>query len=637
MEKRILIFLLALTGMFSLLDAQRIAKININGNSYISKDELLKVVNSEKGAPYSDKVAALDSRLIHNLYLNAGFLFNRVEMDTLTVNNKFILAFGVYEGARIEVGEIKVHVSGDLDFDAKGLVDEFIGDKNWPYTQSLVSRLVDYLSLNLSNLGHPFSKISGSHRLDENNRAMISLNINPGPLVRIEGIKFVGLVKVRENVVNRETTFKKGDIFSMQEINKTQNNLYNTGLFDYVGIRTMVADTSDSQSVVVSFLLREIKPAYLELAFGFAYEENVPYNLSLAPEVTIGHNNLWGTGRRAALTIGTEYSFRSSISKIENTENLVRFRFVEPKIFHSRFDITTNLQFQQKKGVDRIDYNLGLIQFLTHYKLEERYIDAGITLQKVNTLESGNLDSLILMDTGNRDFIASIWNIITIDTRKHFINPVNALVYSLNSKYAYSIPLQPDSLQGNTEVSQYLTFRTFWNNYMPVTSSNRLIYALRLSGGIIIPIGKSDYIPVTERLYLGGSNSIRGIREQTAGDVYFNIVNGSPVPIGVGGKLSILMNNELRWIVKEWESFSLGFEAFVDAGYVWTDFQNIDDQTINAGSGLGVLLITPIGALRFDYAANLNPREWNNIVSQNEIYSYEEPPFLFHFGINFAF
>ena len=631
MEKSILILFLLLSTL--ILKAQNIDKIIFKGNEGENEEILRDIILSEEGDEFQTKKLSLDLRLLQNFYISKGYLFNSVAVDTVMAGNNFLIVYSINEERLITVGN--VDLTGSVPLDRQRIEREFGQRKGEPFTEQLINSFSNYLGLQLANNGYPFARLDGSYEISDTSTANVAIFVDAGPKVYISEIKYWGLQDVDIMIPERETVLELGEVYSDRKINETQNNLYTTGLFEYVGTRMSIPDPADSQQVTINFYLNEVDPRYVELSIGLAYEENVAYNLSFAPGVKIGHNNLWGVGRKASLSWRSEWAFSQQINDINNTEMVTQLQFVEPRVFSSSFTLTTNLGYKEKRGIDRIDYNLWLLQFLLPYRGDERLIDTGFSLQKVTTLEEGKVDTSVIVETDNQELIFSIWGLYTMDVRENYANPIDGSLTSVETKFSYSIPFE-DTLAH----SQYFTVRSFWNRYQPINRDNSLVYASRISGALILNIGESGYVPYTDRLFLGGANSIRGMAENTAGEVRFQVINNNElIPIGVGGKVSILMNNELRYIIADWGAISIGVEGFIDIGSVWPDIHHIDLSKWHAGTGLGVLLITPLGALRFDYGINLLPRRFNSIfqASDGSVLSYTEPPYVFHFGINFAF
>jgi outer membrane protein assembly factor BamA len=79
---------------------------------------------------------------------------------------------------------------------------------------------------------------------DVSNRGPVSINIEPGPLVRVSAVQVAGNSKVTELTINRQLTFKTGDLFKRSAILGSQRNLYLSGLFSEVEIdASPVADS----------------------------------------------------------------------------------------------------------------------------------------------------------------------------------------------------------------------------------------------------------------------------------------------------------------------------------------------------------------------------------------------------------
>jgi outer membrane protein insertion porin family len=630
MENRFLISLL----LPLMLTAQTIREIRFTGNNNFSDSELSALLLSRSGEDLDAKKQRLDVRFIDNFYQKNGYFFADISSMTLAQADGIVLLFTIAEGNLVRIDSLTLR--GRLPLDSTALSRDLERQAGVTFTLEKVNRLRNFIGLRLADTGFPFADITVDYQVFDSSLATIDFTIQSGPKVQVDSIRYVGLEDVASQIAERETVFRRGDIYSDTAIQETQNNLYNTGLFDYIGVRIVPVAGSDSSRVDVEYFVDEIDPAFVELSLGLAYEENVIYNLSLSPGFVIGHNNLWGVGRRISLTLLTEFAFSRKISDINATENLARLSFVEPRIFGTRFDLTNNLTYQEKRGIDRIDYNLWLLQFLLPYRFENTFIDAGFSFQQLNTLEEGKLDTSLIVQTDNREFIFSIWNIITSDVREDFANPIDGSLTSLETKYSYSIPFT-DSLAH----SQYITLRSFWNRYQPLFGVPGLIYASRLQAGAIFSIGANPLVPYTDRLFLGGANSIRGLAERTAGPLSFSTTSdGTLVPIGDGGKASLLINNELRYVFANWGMFSLGGEAFLDVGGLWPSLDKIAFNDWHAGTGLGALLLTPLGALRLDYGYNLRPRTLTNISLAPRSATprtYTEPDWVFHFSINFAF
>ena len=131
---------------------------------------------------------------------------------------------------------------------------------------------------------------------------------------------------------------------------------------------------------------------------------------------------------------------------------------------------------------------------------------------------------------------------------------------------------------------------------------------------MIVPIEDSNLIPIQERFFAGGENSVRSYRESQLGP---KDANGQPI----GGES--VATASLEWRHEVTGPFQTA--AFVDVGHVALDAQDLfDPQDIGVGIGLGFRYMLPIGPLRLDAAVNPDPDEF-------------EEEWVIHFSIGMPF
>lgn len=112
--------------------------------------------------------------------------------------------------------------------------------------------------------------------------------------------------------------------------------------------------------------------------------------------------------------------------------------------------------------------------------------------------------------------------------------------------------------------------------------------------GLIVPFGSTSDIPVPERFFLGGPDSVRSF--QLDGMAPRDNA-GNPT----GGLAYLQANVELQWPI--WRgTFVAAFTDFGNLTPEWDEFAW--DQT-RVAPGAGLRLYTPLGAVRLDYGFNL--------------------------------
>jgi outer membrane translocation and assembly module TamA len=87
----------------------------------------------------------------------------------------------------------------------------------------------------------------------------------------------------------------------------------------------------------------------------------------------------------------------------------------------------------------------------------------------------------------------------------------------------------------------------------------------------------------------GGGTTVRGYDTDALTPAF-------ALGVPIGGKVLLVMNQEVRVPVKRW----LGAVGFVDAGNTFTGFDTFSFQELKVGAGAGVRLETPVAILRLD-------------------------------------
>ena len=141
-----------------------------------------------------------------------------------------------------------------------------------------------------------------------------------------------------------------------------------------------------------------------------------------------------------------------------------------------------------------------------------------------------------------------------------------------------------------------------------------VVFAASARTGIVAPLGKTEEVPLTERLFNGGENSVRSFRED---ELLPRGVSGQPL----GGEAASTLNLELRLPL----TGNLAGSLFFDAGNVAEEVGDyLDFAGFRTGLGLGARYLLPIGPVRVDVGWNPAPKD-------------DEDEFVAHFSLGFPF
>jgi outer membrane protein assembly factor BamA len=140
------------------------------------------------------------------------------------------------------------------------------------------------------------------------------------------------------------------------------------------------------------------------------------------------------------------------------------------------------------------------------------------------------------------------------------------------------------------------------------------VLALSLRTGVIVPVGSTDVIPLQERFYNGGENTVRSFKEDELGP---KDSKGNPL----GGEAFTVLSAEWRRPIEG----DLEGALFVDLGNVEPDHSDyLRFADFESAIGYGLRYHLPVGPVRLDFAINPSPGE-------------DEDSFVIHFAVGMPF
>ena len=583
----------------------KVEKITFIGNSFFSAKELKKIIKSKAKKPFDARLMKLDQVLLTNWYLRNGFLKVFVNTEFRRKANQIFLEYTINEGKQYYLNQLKF--VGNKIITDNELKKKIPHDLHKPYRSNLIQDGISKIEKYYFNNGKPYVDIKESPEFEQDSLINLTIQIDENQTVSINEIQIMGLNLVRRYVARREIEINEGDIYSQEKIERSQRNLYGTGLFNFVHFQIVELDSSKS-AVKLIVNVNEKKSKWIGLKAGVAYEQEIIYGGTFDFGIEGGHRNLFGTGRTASASIIPSLSYDFGTRKIINPKNQYSFTYVEPRIFYSRTRGILKIAYFQARPSQTANYNFLSTSFqITHEYINNWTFESEIAYQNVNT------DSLeLLTDTQGQDRIYSISFDLIQDKRDNYLNTQRGHLMEFTNKFVYS-----NSYDGVKRINRFIKLTSLWNRYQAFPLYSKWVLASRIRGGAIIGINKITRIPPTERFYLGGASSVRGYPEQLLGPVQYDEAGNA---IAKGGRYMILGNLELR-VPLFWLFYG---EFFTDGGNVWTAFNRIKILSPKMSSGSGIAIMTPLGAIRFDYGLKWFPQR-------------NESKGEFHIGISFAF
>jgi outer membrane protein insertion porin family len=416
----------------------------------------------------------------------------------------------------------------------------------------------------------PHIRLDLQRRIDgEGHFVDVAVEGDPGPLAVVVGVDVEGLDRTDESVVRAQLAIPIGEPFDGETVDASLRNLYLTGLFQRVDVRNdWVGDEAASpRSMRVHLTFVEQETRTVEALLGWGSYERARGKLRFEEA------NLFGTGR--GLVVEGRLSQRGWRALATVTD---------PNFLRSGLTLSVSADALRREEPSFLDRAYGGTVALGRQITDHWIVRGGYSYRLHDGLTSNVLDPAAAIEsyTEGSPFLESRY-----DTRDSLIYP----------RSGYQIALQIDSnAPAFGSDLDFTRARFAASAYLPFNADTGL--AFRTDQGLLWPRDRSETIPLQERFYNGGENTVRSYRESLLGPLD---TNGRPL----GGEFRNVFGVELR-------SRLIGmFEGslFVDAGNVGTDIGDFGLSDISYAVGAGLRIALPIGPIRFDAGVNPEPRD----------------------------
>lgn len=469
----------------------------------------------------------------------------------------------------------------------------------------------------LKDHGFPYAAVRMEEQAGSTERRrVVVLTAAPGPLAHHGPIEIQGNSSVDDRVIQRQLTFKSGDVFRQSKLLESQRKLYALEVFQFANIQPVRDEGGQPTEIPTRVTVTEGKHRKVNFSFGYGTEEQGRV------EADWRHVNFFGGARTAG--VHGRYSSLDRGLKLDATQpHFLGRRYTlgaQGQYWHTdepAFDLDN---FGGRISVTRDFGRAGGALFgaraantlaLTYANEWEDYQIANETLEDLTArdeLIALGLDPRTGTGRGRRSSLS-------LDANRNTTNNV----LDARRGYLASLHLEQSGtwLGGNYD---YYELSGEGRYFVPV--GERVVIAVRArAGSIDAATDEPDDIPFYKRYFLGGSTNLRGW-----GRFEVSPLSGAGLPLG--GHSFMNFTTELR--VPIWGKLS--GVVFLDGGNVWTDSWNFDLKDMKYDAGPGLRYNTPIGPIRADLGIQLKRIPGLLVNGESELRRYR-----FHFSIGQAF
>ncbi len=656
---------------------RKVESVGVDGNKYFDTatlKDLLSVHRADtldRHGAYSQALVSADVSALTAVYQNNGFSAVKVTPDTgagqggtAKPSRKptgLAVLYHIDEGPQQRVGTVTL--DGNTHAPANSLLPLLNTSPGQLFSpQNLASDrdtlLTDYLSRGFDQAQ---VEVEQKPHAGDPNQLDVVFHVTEGEQVFVRKVLLTGLHFTRPDTVSRAITLHSGDPLNQTALQETQRNLYNFALFNEVD--TAVENPAGAEPwKTVLVQTSEARRWTLTYGFGFETQTGTPQNNCKGYQAATGSscnpNGKPGVSPRVLLDVTRNNLFgREQSASIQGTygllEQKINFVYQNPHFLgHPNFGLSLTGGYANSQDVTTYvasKLNGGL-------RITEHFEGSGALLSRANTL-------VYFMDFRRVKVQGS-----SLQVYPAAIGELAAAVRVAGPGLTWVRDTRDSPLDAHrgtyTSFQEFLSSHKFGSqaqfNRLDVSNSSfwsfdkeRFVLARNSRYAQERAFGENadELIPLPERIYSGGSTSLRGFNVNGAGPR--DPETGYPV----GGAGALVNSTELRLPppTLPWFGDSVSFVLFHDMGNVFRNagdawesalrvrqperdackvlsYPTIDPVTkkqvapapegtatstgtpgacrfdyFSHAAGLGVRYHTPIGPIRLDFSYNLNP------------------------------
>ena len=606
--------------------------VNFQGNHQFEDKQLLAFVPVKKGrsvfghffsrGKFSEDLIRKSVNAITAAYKDAGFADVVVTPMVADYEPRVDVTFQISEGEQYKVSDLKLE-----DNNHAGSVQDIIGNHalnlatGKPYSPTLLQQDRNYILAQYLDRGYLNARFHSDVSFESANRHLVDVvyTITPGPEANISEVVPLGAEVTRTSFLTEMTgpEVTPGKPLSLGNFLKSESDLYSLAIFDWTSIKPL-APVSDQQQEEVLVKVHESPRNSIDLGGGFEVlprSGNIPVGTVALPGIPpIGVGSRFTASQQSFW--GPRVSIQFARHNLRGRAETASFGLV-----YSRLDQRATLTYSDPRI--RTSSWSSLISLSAERTTQNSIYTgelAGASWQVEKALDKQRTRNLILRYSYQRTLLTNITipDLVLPEDRHVRLSTV-AVQYVRDTRdkpldarrgiyQTATVEVSPTTLGSSVN---FVRFFGQTSLYKPITSW--LLWANNFRLGLAKPFAGAA-VPLSERFFSGGADSIRGFPINGAGPQRTVPACSNPadpstcvnLQVPIGGRQLFILNSELRFPlgIKE----GLGAAVFYDGGNVYGPIgisRFIQDYTNTIGVGLRYK--TPVGPIRFDIGQNLNP------------------------------
>lgn len=573
----------------------RIKSIKFEGNDVLTSRALRKLMKTKRarwflGGRYEEGKLEQDLMQVLDEYGNHGRLEAEI-VDTemiYTPNGKGLrLTVRLSEGPEYKVDVLDVDENAVFDDDeVLDWIEVHAGDV---HDKGQVADDAQAIQDSYQASGYVDARVMPQVTMDRQDKTTnVLYNVDEGDLKYVKEIRITGNEITKDEVIRRRLALAPGDRYDGKAREASKRSIENTRYFDEV--RLTLANPAEDDDFYTDMLVDVVegKTDTFNFGAGFSTEEGVSgfAELHMNNFDILNWPRFSGGGQQLMLRLNLgDRRDQYSISFTDPEFMGMPFSFGFD-LFDESYEVRGGAEYREEERGGQLRIGKALSPYLT-YRTSWRYEETDIS----------ELPFFV-----NRELRRQRGNSTTISTQYQLERNTIDSYRNPTSGARHVGTLEVAGLLGGDNEFVKLELDSTW--YWPITEDKRWVFSLKTREGWMTEFGDSDWVPLQDRFYAGGSTTVRGYDNRDIGPWQREFTFFGDT-FATGGDIRLITNLEVKYEVTE----ILRLYTFFDAGGVWDDSDfNLGDMRYSLGLGLGVT-VPGMGPIRVDYGFPLNADE----------------------------
>src|SRR6266853_2075015 len=513
----------------------------------------------QKNLPFVAADMQEGAELVHRFYVARGFLDSVVDPPRYIFQgqiNRVDVVIPIHEGRQYVFGSISF--TGRTIYDSETLRGQMSDLLQQPYTDARVADIPRRIEAYYKARGYYDVKVDATAAPDEavNGRVPVQVVISPGAVYHFDSVTVNGLDRLHPSYVVKRFSRLEGKTYSPDVLDERFRTLMKTGLFNILQIKPVPVD---GHLLRLDISAEEAKSKEFGFSIGYGtYEGGIV-------GVQYRDRDLFGYGR--PVTTSIEVSQRGYKGEI---------------LYEDPFFLDTDFAFKARLAAITFDYD-GYTKFELGGRLEltrkiTKQDEAGLifAVRHVKITDAG-IKPIFLGDQNY--FVNTVGLTNTLDMRESpYVTPRGFLINNTLDLASNAFGSDIEFIRGTTRLGYYLPFspkvttpgvtedqggtplqRWFQASSLAFGARAGIIHSLTVSGP-----GEATAIPIDERFFNGGSDTVRSFGERDLGP---HDRKGNPI----GGEFFTVFNIEYTFPIFG----ELQGALFTDAGNLLPTSENV--------------------------------------------------------------